>query len=79
MKKESICLKCKKKCKDKNPVTFCSCFEYELTDEDKKAAIEFAISRVNWHRRLRGLPDSSTEELEETRKHLTYLIYGKVF
>lgn len=59
--KKSLCLSCKKKCKDKHCVSECSVYVYEFTVEDKRNAIRFAIGRVNYHRRLRGLPE---EELD---------------
>lgn len=59
--KKSLCLSCKKKCKDKHCVSECSVYVREFTVEDKRNAIRFAVGRVNYHRRLRGL---SEEELD---------------
>lgn len=74
---KSKCDRCIKHCKDKHPVSYCTSFQSAgiLSREEKLAAIEFAVSRVNWHRQLAGLPDSSEEELEQVRKNL-YIKFG---
>lgn len=69
--KKSLCLSCKKKCKDKHCVSECSVYLYEFTVEDKRNAIRFAIGRVNYHRRLRGLPE---EELDLVKIDLEFNI-----
>ena len=65
--KKSLCLSCKKKCKDKQCVSECSVYVREFTVEDKRNAIRFAVGRVNYHRRLRGLSDSTEEELNQVK------------
>ena len=59
--KKSLCLSCKKKCKDKHCVSECSVYVREFTVEDKRNAIRFAIGRVNYHRRLRGLSEEKLD------------------